>query len=129
MVPELLVSDHRASRAFYTDVLGFAVVFERAEDRFSYLALGGAQLMIVQDHSEAWLTADLRAPRGRGCNLQIEVDDVTSLRDRILAAAHTLFRDLADEVYDVGGGEESHRELLVQDPDGYLLRLVQPLSL
>ncbi|MFE3229234.1 bleomycin resistance protein [Nocardia sp. NPDC059228] len=129
MVPELLVSDQQASRAFYTEVLGFAVLFERAEDRFSYLGLGGAQLMILQDHPQAWRTADLRAPRGRGCNLQIEVDDVTSLRDRILAAGHSLFRDLADETYDVGGGEESQRELLVQDPDGYLLRLVQPLSL
>ncbi|MEV6138033.1 VOC family protein [Nocardia sp. NPDC051990] len=68
MVPELLVSDHRASRAFYTEVLGFAVLFERAEDRFSYLALGGAQLMIVQDHPRG--VANRRLARSPGTRPQ-----------------------------------------------------------
>jgi len=129
MVPELLVGDFRASCAFYVELLGFTVRFERTDPPFAYLDLGGAQLMIEQDHPSAWRTADLEAPRGRGLNLQIEVDNTAVLRDRLLAGGHSLFRDLADAWYDIGGGRQSgQREFLVQDPDGYLLRFVEPLG-
>ena len=46
LVPELAVSNWRASRAFYCDLIGFAVRYERPEDGFSFLELGGAELMI-----------------------------------------------------------------------------------
>lgn len=48
VVPEFGVSDWRASRRFYCDVLGFACLYERPEDGFSYLSLDGAELMIDQ---------------------------------------------------------------------------------
>ena len=129
MVPELLVSDFEVSRAFYVELLGFTVCFERTDPPFAYLDLGGAQLMIEQDHPQAWLTADLEPPRGRGINLQIEVEDATRLRDRLKTAGHQPFRDLTDAWYDVGGGSRSGlRQFLVQDPDGYLLRFAEPLG-
>ena len=129
MVPELLVSDFGASRAFYVDLLEFAVCFERKDPPFAYLDLGGAQLMIEQDHPQAWRTADLQAPRGHGCNLQIEIGDATEIRHRLEEAGVALFRGLADSWYDVADDQqEGQRELLVQDPDGYLLRFVEPLG-
>lgn len=128
MVPELLVADVARSRRFYVDVLGFAVRFERSDPDFVYLDRGGAQLMLEADHATAWRTGDLDAPRGRGINLQIDVDDATALRDAMLSAGHPLFRDLVESRYAVGDGDEGQSEFLVQDPDGYLLRFAEPTS-
>ena len=129
MVPELLVSDFEASRAFYVDLVRFIVCFEREHPPFAYLDLGGAQLMIEEDHAEAWRTGNLQAPRGRGCNLQIEVEDTTDINYRLQEAGYPLFRGLTDTWYNVADGmQEGQRELLVQDPDGYLLRFVEPLG-
>ena len=127
MVPELLVADAARSVVFYVDVLGFSVRYMRDDPPFAYLELDGAQLMLQQEHPTAWVTGDLVAPRGRGINLQVEVPDVGAVRERVVAAGHALFRDLADHAYAVDDGVERQRELLVQDPDGYLLRLVQVL--
>lgn len=43
LVPELGVSDWRRSRAFYCDLVGFEVAYERPEEGFSDLTLGKAQ--------------------------------------------------------------------------------------
>ncbi len=51
LVPELTVLDLAVSLPFYTDLLGFEVVFDRPETRFAYLQLGDAQLMLDQ-HAE-----------------------------------------------------------------------------
>lgn len=40
LVPEIAVSDWQKSRAFYCDLIGFHVVYERPEEGFTYLALG-----------------------------------------------------------------------------------------
>lgn len=129
MVPELMVSDFTSSRAFYVDVLGFEVRFERTDPDFAYLSLNGAQLMLEADHESSWRTAALDAPRGRGINLQIEVANAVTLRDAVFAAGHPLFQDLLDTSYAVGDGQvEGQREFLLQDPDGYLLRFIEPLS-
>lgn len=126
MVPELLVSDLARSRRFYVDVLGFAVRFERSDPPFAYLDLGGAQLMLAQDHGSAWLTGGLEGARGRGLNLQMEVVDLAAIETALASAEVTLFRAPSTSSYDVGGGVvEYQRELLVQDPDGYLLRCVE----
>lgn len=129
LVPELSVSDLTASVQFYTELIGFDIAFRRAAPDFVYLDLGGAQLMLEQDHDGGWVTAEASHPRGRGLNLQIEVQDVRQLRERLLNAGMTLFRDVHESWYDVdGGGQEGQLELLVQDPDGYLIRLVQVLD-
>lgn len=128
MVPELTVADIVSSRAFYVDVLGFDVRFERTDPDFAYLSLGGAQLMIEAEHDSSWQTGALDAPRGRGINLQIEVADAAALRDAVLAAGYQLFQDLVDSRYSAGDEEEGQLEFLLQDPDGYLLRFVEPTS-
>ena len=48
LVPELTVLDIEKSLGFYTDLLGFEVMFSRPEARFAYLGLGDAQLMLDQ---------------------------------------------------------------------------------
>lgn len=131
LVPELMVRDLVASLAFYRDALGFAIRFERPEDGFAYLALGRAEIMlerIPDDPAAGWRTGTLEPPLGRGMNLQIEVGDVRALRDRVVARGLALFRPLATAWYREGEIENGQAEFLVQDPDGYLLRFVQPLG-
>jgi catechol 2,3-dioxygenase-like lactoylglutathione lyase family enzyme len=61
LVPELLVSDVAASLAFYVDVIGFRVQYDRPERGFAYLAVGGAELMIEQE-TDFWQTAPRERP-------------------------------------------------------------------
>lgn len=125
MVPELTVSDFPASLRFYADVLGFSVMIQRTEPDFAYISLGEAQLMLEQCHAGGWKTAELAWPLGRGVNFQVEVDDIKSIYDRVIAHGVTLFRDLRDNHYSTGETTACQREFLVQDPDGYLLRFSQ----
>lgn len=128
LVPELLVADLARSRAFYCDLCGFAVRFARPEDGFLYLELGGAQIMLEEMGEEAWVTGPMQAPFGRGINLQIEVEAVAPIDTRLAAAGVVPFRALHEAWYRDGAVEHGQAQLLVQDPDGYLLRFVEVLG-
>ncbi|MBD1204886.1 MAG: VOC family protein [Rhodobacteraceae bacterium] len=128
LVPELLVADLARSRAFYCELCGFAVRFARPEDGFLYLELGGAQIMLEEMGEEAWVTGPMQAPFGRGINLQIEVEAVAPIAARLAAAGVVPFRALHEAWYREGDVEHGQAQLLVQDPDGYLLRFVEVLG-
>lgn len=127
LVPELLVSNQAASLDFYVRVVGFAVKYDRPAERFAYLDLDGAELMIEQE-TDFWLTAKREKPYGRGINLQIEVDDLDGILTRLLAAGVPLFRPVEEAWYRAGDTYAGNRQFLVQDPDGYLLRFFQDLG-
>ncbi|KVN39132.1 aldoketomutase [Burkholderia pyrrocinia] len=127
LVPELVCTDLAGSIRFYRDVLGFHIRFERPEDGFAYLEIGRAQLMLEQRSPESWLTGPLEPPFGRGINLQIEVDSLEPILARIRAARVALFVEPRTSWYRQDGIEHGQIEMLVQDPDGYLLRLVEIL--
>lgn len=127
-VPELLVTDLPRSIAFYRDACGFRVRFDRPEDGFAYIERGKAKIMLEEVAEDAWLTGPLDLPFGRGVNLQIEVDDIAALHDRLLASGVRLFRPLATEWYRDGETEHGQTQVLVQDPDGCLLRFMQHLG-
>jgi catechol 2,3-dioxygenase-like lactoylglutathione lyase family enzyme len=120
LVPELEVSDLAASLAFYLGVCGFAVAYERPEDRFACLQRGGAELMLEQ--------AGPVSARGLGMNLQIEVSDVDGLHDRVVRAGSKVVRELEERWYRRGAAELGNRQFVVADPDGYLLRFFQDLG-
>jgi len=128
LVPELLVTDLARSLAFYWGPCGFRLRFQRPEDGFAYLDLHGAQIMLEQVSAESWRTGRLVRPYGRGINLQIEVPDAAALCARLEAAGLPLFRPLTTDWYREGAIEHGQSQFLVQDPDGYLLRFVQPLG-
>ena len=127
LVPELLVSDHAASRDFYVGTLGFAVRYERLAEKFSYLDLGGAELMIEQE-TDFWTTAPREQPYGRGINLQIEVDALDPILSRLREAGIALFRPVEEAWYRSGDTYSGNRQFLVLDPDGYLLRIFEDLG-
>ncbi|MFZ4486913.1 MAG: bleomycin resistance protein [Candidatus Nanopelagicales bacterium] len=128
MVPELLVEGFEASLHFYVDIIGFDVAFQRTNPRFAYLDLNGAQLMIEADHDDAWMVDAIVSPRGRGLNLQIDVPDLEVVSSRLELAGVVPFRAARERWYETSEGPVGQFELLVQDPDGYLIRLVSDVQ-
>ena len=84
---------------------------------------------MLEQENDYWTTGERVKPYGRGINLQIEVEDVKSLRDAVRAQGVEIFADLEDSWYRQGDQETGNREFLLQDPDGYLLRFFQDLGL
>ena len=130
LVPELMVLNLQGSLAFWGSCLGFKVAYQRPEDGFAYLDLNGAQVMLEQVDSQAgqWLTAPLSKPFGRGINLQIDVVAVAPIMQKLEQAGFPLYRACKDTWYRADNVEAGQREFIVQDPDGYLVRLVERLG-
>ena len=126
LVPELSVSDINESRRFYTDVLGFSVEYEREEDKFVFLSLGEAQLMINQINGH-WETGRLEYPFGRGINFQIEIDNLDSFVSQVKDKGIIPFKDIFVSKYKCDDVSYVEKEVLIQDPDGYLLRFSETL--
>ncbi len=129
LVPELLVADLARSVDFYRHVFGAQVRFQRSGPAFAYLDVGQAQIMLEEDHDGAWITPPAEYPRGRGINFQIEVSSVAELVAAADRLTVPLFRPVAERWYATDGEiEEGQLEVLVLDPDGYLLRAIEPLG-
>jgi len=139
LVPELYVADLARSLEFYLGALGFRIEYERPEERFAALSLGGAHLMLEQAPSLGRAsadefargelrTADLVTPFGRGVNFEIAVRDVDAVDARLRERRHAFLLPLHERSYRVGDEQRVVRQLLVADPDGYLIRLSQALE-
>lgn len=123
LVPELLVADLDRSLAFWCGLCGFEVRYARPEERFAYVALGTAHLMLEQAGvGRNWITGPLDRPLGRGVNFQVTVPDSRALSESLLRAGTELFMQPETKWYDVGTEQAGVDQFLVQDPDGYLVR-------
>ena len=106
LVPELLITDLDRSLAFWSDLCGFEVAYERPDERFAYLALGSAHLMLEEiGDGRHWMTGTLEAPFGRGINFQISVPDAESLSRSIHEAGVDLYLPLETSWYRIGDEE------------------------
>jgi len=130
LTPELDVSDLRQSLAFYVGTLGFAVRYERPEEGFAFLDIGGIPLMLeaATGPGRRFHTAPLEHPYGRGVNFQIEVENVDELHARIMDAGLTPLIPLEERWYRQNDHESGNRQFVVADPDGYLLRFFTDLG-
>lgn len=130
LVPELYVFDLQESLRFYTDVLGFTMLYERKDERFVYLELEGAQLMLeeVSDRSRQFGSATLERPLGRGVNLQIQISMVDVLYEQVLSSDADVVIAIEEKWYRVNSKEGGNRQFVVSDPDGYLLRFYTDLG-
>ncbi|WP_437329006.1 bleomycin resistance protein [Sorangium sp. So ce381] len=130
LIPELDVADLGASLRFYVGVIGCTLRFERPEERFAFIDLEGAQLMLQEaaGPGRRFRTAPLEHPYGRGVNFQIEVADVTSLYERVRAGGFQIVIPFEDRWYREGDTELGNRQFVVADPDGYLLRFFTDLG-
>jgi catechol 2,3-dioxygenase-like lactoylglutathione lyase family enzyme len=129
LVPELICTDLHRSMLFYVDVLGFDVAYQRTEDRFAFLTLGDAHLMLEQaDTGRKFLIGPLERPFGRGMNLQIKVANVVSLYAGVTTDGAPIHLPLEEKWYRIGDELAGNRQFVVEDPDGYLLRFFQDIG-
>lgn len=130
LIPELQVLDFNKSLDFYTRLAGFEILYDRPENEFAMLGLNGARLMIegFSNKSRSWLVGQMERPLGRGMHLQIEVQDVQHLYQNFKEAKYPIFFDMEEKWYRINDKEKGHKQFLVQDPDGYLLRFFENIG-
>ena len=130
LIPEIDVSDLDRSLAFYVGVVGFRVVYDRPEERFAFLDLDGARLMLEEAAAPGrrFHTAPLERPYGRGVNFQIEVANVDALVERVRKAGFDPIIPIEERWYRRDEIELGNRQFVVGDPDGYLLRFFSDLG-
>lgn len=127
LIPELSVKDIERSKWFYLEILGFRLEYERIDDKFAFLSLNGAQIMI-EEINGFWNTGLLEYPFGRGINFQILTDDIQPIVERLIQNEILLFREPTVNEYKSNENVIKELEFLVQDPDGYLLRFSQEIN-
>ena len=125
LVPELLITDIESSINFWCTLCDFSIQYERREEGFAYLVSGNTHIMLEQrGFSRNWITGDLDVPYGRGINFQISIESVDLIVNRLQQQKWPLYMDPEEKWYQKGDREVGVRQFLVQDPDGYLLRII-----
>lgn len=128
MVAELHVTDLEASLAFWRDILGFEIAYERTDEKFVYLEhLEGQQIMLCQRHGR-FETGAMQYPLGRGAMFQIYLRDISLVLAKLAAQQWPIYLGPREIWREVGDRESGQREAFVQDPDGYLLMLAQNIG-
>ncbi len=128
LVPELVVESYPASRRFYQDIFGFALRFERLEDRFGYFDLDGAQIMLLEQPGAEVYALQRPGPKGKGLHFQVELDSIADLLLRLQQANVELAKPVYEAWYRGGEVEYGQREFFVSDPDGYLFRFYETIG-
>lgn len=122
-IPELSVFDINKSKNFYLNVLGAKIEYERQEDKFVFLSLEENQLMLEEIHDNGWNIGELTYPLGQGINISLEIKNVDSIYQRVKEHNITLYRDMKISHHTGANEIIKQKEFLLQDPNGYLLRL------
>ena len=133
LVPELYITALPESLAFWRDLLGFRVLYDRPEQGFAAIERDGVEFMLEEYETgpseRCWDTGPREKPYGRGINFEIMVRDVDALLTALREASWPLFFGPEERWYRISDTEETGvHQFLVQDPDGYLLRLSQSLG-
>ena len=80
------------------------------------------------DQGRTWATGPLEFPLGRGINFEVQVDNLDGTLQRITEAGWPIFVEPEEKWYRAGKVEIGVRQFLIQDPDGYLVRLQQEIG-
>ncbi|NQZ14107.1 MAG: VOC family protein [Alphaproteobacteria bacterium] len=130
LIPELNCTDIEKSLAFYVDLLGFKILYDRPESYFAMLERQGVQIMIEQlsEHERRWIAAELKQPFGRGMNLQMRTKDVSDLYKKVENSPYNIFLPIEEKWYRAEDIEVGNKQFIIQDPDGYLLRFFEDLG-
>ncbi|WP_052125124.1 hypothetical protein [Vibrio sinaloensis] len=87
-----------------------------------FLTFGSTQLMLTQLRESSWINGQIEAPFGKGVNLTYKVSSAWLHSFEI--ESDFIFLPLETEVYKTGGVETIVKQLIVKDPDGYLVRFL-----
>ena len=128
LLPELYVTDFKNSLRFYVDIIGFKLEYKRDNPMFGFLSYQGSQLMIQELVSGEKKSERMEQPFGRGINFQIETNSVQTIIDSLTKNNYPLKREIKDSWYRENNILHGCREILVTDPDGYLLRFSENIG-
>lgn len=128
LIPELSVRDLEKSLNFYVDDLGFKVEYTREENRFAFISREGSQIMLEEGTGGDWNTEELVYPFGRGINFSIEVTNMDSIVEKFKRDNIEMKKPVDEKWYRFKEKMLGEKQLLVMDPDGYLLRLMEDLG-
>ncbi|HTC08661.1 MAG TPA: VOC family protein [Acetobacteraceae bacterium] len=128
MVTELHVTALNRSLAFWCNIVGFAIAYQRPAERFVYLERPeGAQIMLCQRHGR-FETGPMEYPLGQGAMFQLYIDDLDTVVAAMTAASWPIYLGPREIWRRTGDQDSGVRELFVQDPDGYLLMIAQRIG-
>lgn len=127
LIPELTVSNIEKSKRFYTEILGFKIEYERPSDKFAFLSLDEAQIML-EEINENWKIGELKYPFGNGIKFQIEVDNIGDIVDVVKENNVELFKDVFASRYQCDNITYIEKEIIILDPDGYMLRFSETVE-
>lgn len=117
MYPVLLTNDVAASADFFREHLGFETTFD--SDWYVSLRLGSWELAVL--HADHHTIPDAYRERtAGGLLLNLEVPDVDSVHDRLVAAGLTPVLSLRSEDF-------GQRHAIFPGPDGVLLDIITPI--
>jgi catechol 2,3-dioxygenase-like lactoylglutathione lyase family enzyme len=128
IVPELYVQSIDDNLAFFIDILGFSIKYQRQEEQFVYLTREGLDLMLegVEGNSRKWLAGALEPPFGRGINFQWDVTDIETLYSKVQSECSDLiFLPKETKLYQVNDQNITQVQFIVRSPDGYLFRFCE----
>ena len=130
IVPEFDVFNLKESLRFYVNLIGFDIVYDRKEDKFTFLQFENVQIMIqeIDFENNKWNTGKLEYPLGVGINFQFDTTNIDEIYTRLKKENYKIFVELEDHWYRKDNILMGCREFLVQDPNGYLLRFSQDLE-
>ncbi len=100
-------------------------MYRRGDPDFVMLRLDSAQVMLEALNPSSWVTGEMQRPLGRGMNLEIDHPDPRHLAERLATHGVAPYRPLRETRYLVAGRPVVQLAVLVQDPDGYLLRFAR----
>lgn len=83
---------------------------------------------MIEQHNGYWDTAVLEYPYGRGMNLSIEVERLDNIIQSMHAHNFPIKLGPEENWYRRGEIMLGDKEVLILDPDGYLLRFVEHLG-
>jgi catechol 2,3-dioxygenase-like lactoylglutathione lyase family enzyme len=134
LVPELVVTDLKASLAVWQGLFGFRILYDRPEAGFAYLERDHVEIMLDQYDAGPpmrqgiWDTGPLERPFGRGINFEITVESLSPLLEALAEAQYPLFMEPEEQWYRANDVDIGVRQFLVTDPDGYLIRFSQSIG-
>jgi catechol 2,3-dioxygenase-like lactoylglutathione lyase family enzyme len=114
LAPELHVNDLETSLRFWRDTCGFEPVYERPEERFVFLELQGAQIMLCQRHGR-YETGSMEHPLGQGAMFQIYLRSIEPVVSALKRVGWPLYEELRERWYRAGEHENGLRQFMVQD--------------
>jgi uncharacterized glyoxalase superfamily protein PhnB len=119
----LLVRDLSKSLSFYEQVLGATVRYNDAD--FAAMVLNGAEFMLhadhTYDHHPLYTRLQGAEKRGTGAELRVMGLDPDALQKRAEAAGAVILQPVADFPH-------GWRDVILEDPDGYIWAVGMPLK-